>query len=227
MRYDILKCNNLRYKYDGEYGTVKVHDEMIVLLSDRTILLNNGTVERISAEDFYSPEDFHAQMDDTDFEIIPRDPNTYTDFQVGDKVRLPILEDEEKSDTTVYEVAARLNDVIFLANSLGVQVINTCTATKAKLILTDYERELANDRLANSLNMSVEIGDTVLVRDHITNNIWIVCKWDESSYYDTNEGRYVVTSLDESWSMHVKEMIPYNEKTYKLAGTKEDYNPEN
>lgn len=223
MKYDILKCNNLRYKYSDEYGTVKVHEEMIVLISDRTELLNSGNIERIIAENFYSAEDFYAYMHDTDFEIIPRDPDTYTDFQVGDKVRMPILEDEEKSDTTVYEVAARINDVIFLANSLGVQVINTCKATKAKLILTEYELELANGKFPK--NISLEMGDIILVRGFKTKNIWIVAKWDESSYYDNKEGCYVVTAID-NWSIPAEDIIPYNEKTYKLVGTNKDYNPE-
>lgn len=224
MRYDILKCNNLRFRYDRTEGIVKVHGNDIVLLTDETWLDTYGNIQRVSCDRFFSPEDFYEiVIDDTlkedRFEIIPRNPNTYYDFQVGDKVSKRIIEDCEESDITVYEVAARINDVIFLTNSLGVQIITTCQAlknTSARLVLTDYEKELMN--AAQGKISMPSTYDVILARDK--DGYWFGGQYLD---YDYKNHKFRLIVPDNKELATADEWAPYNESTYKLFMTKENY----
>ena len=95
---DLTKCNNCLFRavYNGRpvSGTVKVGEEWCNLNFD------GGIVSvRVSG----LPEDSGI----ADFEIVPRDPETYKDWQVGDKV----CEDEHRN--ACYEVIFRSGELVF------------------------------------------------------------------------------------------------------------------
>ena len=218
MKYDILKCNNLRFRYGAVNGFVKVVDKTICLVSDREQVSFDAKLTKFVIGHYGTPEFFYENVREDDFEIIPRDPNTYNDWQEGDKVCMRILEDDEKSDTTIYVVAARINNVVILTNSWGVQKVATCEELSrlgAKLILTDYELELRKEK---NPDFKFKCGDKVLVRDR--GRMWqfgIFSGYNE----ETLDHRYVLVTFE-----RFEECIPYNESTWHLLGTDDDYNLE-
>lgn len=218
MKYDILKCNNLRFRYKDHHGYVKVFNEQILLVSDRDEITFDAKRTRFVIGNYFSPECFHENVDEDNFEIIPRNPNTYNDWQEGDRVRMKILEDDAKSDTTIYNVAARINDVVILTNSWGVQKVATreeLSHLGAKLVLTDYELKLRGEK--NS-DYKFNFGDKVLVRD--SDEEWqfgIFLEYKEA----TLDHRYRLVTFE-----CFEECIPYNESTWHLLGNDDDYDPE-
>lgn len=218
MKYDILKCNNLMFRYKEHHGFVKVLNGRIVFVSDRDEITYNGKLTKAVIGNYFSPENFEANIDEDDFEIIPRDPDTYSDWLEGDRVCMRIIEDNEKSDTTVYDVAARINNVVILANSWGVQKVATCEELSrlgAKLVLTDYELELKGEK---NPDFRFKCGDKVLVRDKGARwQFGIFLKYD-----DLKLGYTYILGTNECF----EECIPYNESTWHLLGTDDDYKPE-
>lgn len=218
MKYDILKCNNLRFRYKEYNGFVRVYGMRVLLVTDRDFVTLDAKLTKAVIGHYFSPENFEANIDEDDFKIIPRDPNTYNDWQEGDKVCMKILEDNEKSDTTVYEVAVRINNVVILTNSWGVQKVATCEELSrlgAKLVLTDYELELQGKK---NPDFKFKYGDKVLVRDSGE-------EWQFGTFLEYKEEtldyRYVLVTNE-----RFEECLPYNENTWHLLGTSEDYKPE-
>lgn len=139
---DLTECVNLRYRarIDGndDYGRVCVENADTVLAflwSDR--------------EDAYVAA-WHSDTRDimgisgrivTDFEIVPRDPETYRDWQVGDRV----CEMEHKN--ACYEVIFRSGELV-LFKDWNNWASNPMTCSEAfsrfgmRLVLTDIERQI-------------------------------------------------------------------------------------
>ena len=99
MKYDFSKCNNLQFKAKDDEGEVmtgylkvtKEGEECVVYLFS-TDSGGNETYDRglqFVIRDYARCEiieDFSVWAEEHDLEIVPRDPETYTDWKVGDKV---------------------------------------------------------------------------------------------------------------------------------------------
>lgn len=148
-KIDLTKCNNCRFRavVDGNkvagrieksklgfivkggewFGCVISLGELDSLMRGERILLNNGN--------FYV----------VDFEIVPRDPETYQDWQVGDK----LCEDEHED--TYCEVIFRSGEVVIVKylNNYASDPM-TCYEAFAKfglrLVLTDIEKQIIEEK---------------------------------------------------------------------------------
>lgn len=187
------------------------------MLSDKLWLSDRGKLEHRQAAEF-GLDRAEAWLDEhPDFEIIPRDPETYKDWQVGDVVT--------DKDGYYLEVAARLENIVFLSYSekddcsAASDAYYTCEElykTGSRLVLTDYEQEIAEAKAAPECPF--EKGDKVLARDG-EKQTWCFGVFEE--YNQNNPYPHYMHDGE-----HYRICIPYNEKTWKLLGTADDYKEE-
>lgn len=157
-------------------------------------------------------EDFSEWAEKHDLEIVPRNPETYTDWKVGDRVL-------NKCAGGLYTIAAKLGDIVFLLDNDGDNTAISCTAQLTKyftLVLTDYEQELIHAGQEKKKECPFKEGDKVLVRDSDTS--W---KFDVFQNYEEN-ACYSYECLGSEY----EQCIPLNEHTWQLLGTMDEYKEE-
>lgn len=147
-KIDLTKCNNLRYKakVDGndDYGRICVENAdtgLAFLRSDRedeyvaVWHCDEMLIRGISGREV------------TDFEIVPRDPETYQDWQVGDRVHYP----NGDNDIVIF----RSGELVVLADDFteensDVTAVNTCSQLfdrrDGRLVLTDIEQQIIGEK---------------------------------------------------------------------------------
>lgn len=220
MKYDFSKCNNLQFKTKGDGGEVmegylKITKRGVIYVFytegkynksfDSSLQLETRNFEhRYSAiEDFIEWAELH------ELEIIPRDPETYNDWKVGDRVEL-------KDSGDFYTIVAKLGEVVFLLDKYNyISTLSTINIQKKfRLVLTDYEQELL--KAQENKKCPFKEGDKVLVRDSDTS--W---KFDVFQNYEEN-ACYSYECLGSEY----EQCIPLNEHTWKLLGTTDEYKEE-
>lgn len=230
MKYDFSKCNNLQFKAKGDEGEVmtgylkvaKEGEECVVYVFFTDCRENESldTSLQIVTRDYERCEvieDFNVWAEEHDLEIVPRDPETYKDWKVGDRVRCM------SGAEVVYDIAAKLGEVVFLSKNHS-QVLTlpiNILVRDFKLILTDYEKELihAQELEEKKKECPFKRGDRVLVRDSIYE------RWQARIF-----GEYVKNLKYQYWCEDddngYRQCIPYNEHTWQLLGTIDEYKEE-
>lgn len=135
----MTKCNNCRFRAKDEDGDI----------SGRIRVSERGTVYLFF--DGQGNKGFLAdrmqKMGIDDFEIVPRDPETYRDWQVGDKVHYP----NGDNDIVIF----RSGELVVLADDFteensDVTAVNTCSQLfdrrDGRLVLTDIEEQIIEER---------------------------------------------------------------------------------
>lgn len=220
MKYDFSKCNNLQFKAKGDEGEVmtgylKVAKEgegcVVYVFTDENESFNSSLqIVTRSYERCGTIEDFSVWAEKHDLEIVPRDPETYTDWKVGDKVI-------SNKGNQVNTLIAVLGKAIVLVRDDGAPITGLTTADSLtkydKLILTDYEQELLAEQEEEE-KCPFTRGDRVLVRDQVHAR-WRVRIFD---HYNKN-----ATYKYECKDAVYLQCIPYNEKTWMLLMTTDDY----
>ena len=149
MKYNyelLLKCNGLRFKAvifnAPQEGVVKVEDGCVYLCygaeTYRPDRYNRRCIVKVAAESGLT-EGYIKHL-----EIVPRDPDTYVDFQVGDRLFAP--------SHPVMEVVFRSGEVVALKGLANKRVegsgLRTCRELFEdgyRLVPTNIEEELEND----------------------------------------------------------------------------------
>lgn len=208
MKYDLTKCNNLNFRRGYNTGFLKVNEGKAYMYSYK----KEWAVAIGAERHFYFG---CAQLDELaseeDFEIIPRNTEKYEAWKVGDKV-------VNIKHGDVYTIAALVGNAAVLTMDAGdyTALTKTDALTKYyKLVLTDYEQELLNAKGQDVCPF--KNGDRVLVRDE-NEGTWVFETFD--SYEGGNEYPY-----DCEFDCY-RQCIPYNEKTWKLLGTTDEYKEE-
>lgn len=223
MKYDFTRCDNLQFKAKFNKGKVITGYLKVTKRGEEDVLYvfytDVGDCEiydsrlQLVVRDYAhceNIEDFSEWAEKHDLEIVPRDPETYTDWKVGDRV---ILKEAGYISGDIYNIAAKLGDIVFLLNDRGI-VVTSSTAMLTKcytLVLTDYEKEL--QELEKKKECPFKEGDKVLVRDLDTS--W---KFDVFQHYEEN-ACYSYECLGSEY----EQCIPLNEHTWKLLGTTDEY----
>lgn len=227
MKYDFSKCNNLQFKAkddDGEvmtgYLKVTKEGEECVVYVFPTDSGGNETYDRglqLVIRDYARGEiieDFSDWAEEHDLEIVPRDPETYTDWKVGDKV---ISNKGNHVDTII----AVLGKAIVLVRDAEVPITGLTTADNLtkydKLILTDYEQELLAEQ--EKEKCPFKKGDRVLVRDYDDE------KWHARIFDDYDKERKYKYECEDDDDRYMQ-CIPYNEHTWDLLETTDEYKEE-
>lgn len=146
MKYNyefLRKCHGLRFKaeiYKTQVeGIVAVEDDAVYLCYEKEVLGNPEHFHRrknVLLEEGYNPTFI------SDLEIVPRDPETYTDWQVGDK----IIRDEK-----VMIVIFRCGEVVLFKYSDNRCCVCPYTCKELydggyRLVLTDVEKEILEEK---------------------------------------------------------------------------------
>lgn len=227
MKYDFSKCNNLQFKAKGDEGEVmtgylkvtKEGEEFFVYIfpTDRQGYEYYDRGLQLVLRDYarsYNIEDFSEWAEKHDLEIVPRDPETYTDWKVGDKVI-------SNKGNQVNTLIAVLGKAIVLVRDDGAPITGLTTADNLtkydKLILTDYEQELLAEQ--EKEKCPFREGDKVLVRDYDSSE-WRFAIFE--SYNKNSKEHYKMKSSTLSY----RQCIPLNEHTWKLLGTAGEYKEE-
>lgn len=224
MKYDFSKCNNLQFKAKGDEGEVmtgylKVTKEgegcVVYVFTDENESFN-GSLQIVtrSYDRCGTIEDFSEWAEKHDLEIVPRDPETYTDWKVGDKVI-------NNKGNQVNTLIAVLGKAIVLVRDDGAPITGLTTTDSLtkydKLILTDYEQELLAEQ--EKEKCPFREGDKVLVRDYDSSE-WRFAIF-ESYNKDSKEPYKMKSSL-----LSYRQCISLNEHTWRLLGTTDEYKEE-
>lgn len=223
MKYDFSRCNNLQFKVKDREGKeregylkISSRGRVYVYYSDENEIFNPFLQIEFNShyEIFTETTNFREWAENHGLEIIPRDPETYSDWKVGDRVRCM------SGAEVVYDIAAKLGEVVFLSKNHS-QVLTlpiNILVRDFKLILTDYEKELihAQELEEKKKKCPFKEGDKVLVRDSDTS--W---KFDIFQNYEEN-ACYSYECLGSEY----EQCIPLNEHTWKLLGTTDEYKEE-
>lgn len=163
MKYDLEKCNNLNFRLnDGTTGFIKVSPakDAYLYASEKCRWDINGARPRFQLQASLSNGGSFAEsfMEQRGLEIIPRDPETYQDWKVGDRFL---------KDGRVFEICVEDNGFFFAITGAGFLTGRTdrlFSDDGARLVLTDYEKEII---LAQEKEKCpFKKGDRVLVRDY-------------------------------------------------------------
>lgn len=222
MKYDFTRCDNLQFKAKVQgiekKGYLKVlHGENVYMFFTDSAKVFDASLqlEYTLCESFTNIMDFNLWAENHELEIIPRDPETYKDWKVGDKVI-------GNTNNKVYTIIAVLGKAIILSKDSGISVTALTTSddlTKYnKLILTDYEKELihAQELEEKKKECQFNYGDKVLVRDSDTTwrfDVFVKYEKDTCYPYECNGSEY-------------EKCIPLNEHTWQLLGTTDEYKEE-
>lgn len=215
MKYDITKCNNLNFKLaSGLSGFMKVSPK-----GDCYLYQHDGFWDAdamMQKHRFWKGVEsaaFNSFVEDSELQIVPRDPETYTDWKVGDRFK-------RKETGRAYEIITMSGDVAFIRAEFDGR-IKLVTATSDllpnyyQLILTDYEQELLAEK--EKEKCPFKEGDKVLVKDE--GEFW---RFDKFRFY--NEGEYFPYVC---FSSVYEQCIPLNEHTWQLLGTMGEYKATN
>lgn len=217
MKYDSKKCNNLNFKLaSGVSGFIKSAPNGDVYLYQNFCNWDPSTMTMMPV--FWKTvraEAFDCFVEDSELLIVPRDPETYKDWKVGDKV---ISNTGNKINT----INAMLGKAIVLVRDAEVPITILTSAddlTKYnKLLLTDYEQELIRAEQEKKKECPFKEGDRVLARDE-EDTSW---EFDEFVSYD-GESLYPYDCIKNG---PYKQCIPLNEHTWQLLGTMDEYKEE-
>ena len=217
MKYDLTRCDNLNYENGPEGdGYIMVVDDTAYFYTgeywdaDRQAFAVNNA-EFIPTYDEERVKDFFDKY--PNFTIVPRDPETYQEWKVGD-----ILVEKDCPTGDRYHKILKAGNEYIIYNNIGYTGINIATAQdvwtqkKLRLELTPYEKEILHPHKLN-----FEIGQKLLVRER-KDYQWVMRAFREE---DGITGNAVCFDGD-----RYKFAIPYNEKTWMLLGTTDDYTGE-
>lgn len=150
--YEFLrKCHGLRFRatIDGkpQEGIIKVTSEGVMLCYGEE---DPGYLRTFGRRDTLSFSKETSAILPSDFKIIPRDPEKYSDWQVGDKV----CEDEHRNAR--YEVIFRSGELVFFKDWNN-WACNPMTCSEAftrfgmRLVLTDIEKQIIQEKPAEDM----------------------------------------------------------------------------
>ena len=219
MKYDFTRCNNLQFKAKVQgierKGYLKVLNEENVCMfySDENKAFNVSLQFEyaLCSKSFTNMMDFNLWAENHDLEIIPRDPETYTDWKKGDYI-------SHKGAGCDYHIAAKLGDIVFLIAETRIDT-KPVTATTGlltkyyKLILTDYEQELLGEK--EKEKCPFKEGDKVLVRDFNS------CEWRFAIFASYNKDSKEPYKMKSSL-LSYRQCISLNEHTWRLLGTADE-----
>ena len=146
-KIDLTKCNNCRFRAKDEDGDI----------SGRIRVSERGTVylfvDGRGNKGFLA--DRMQKMGITDFEIVPRDPETYRDWQVGDVIYN--LDDEGNTvsgEDEMCRVIFRSGELVAIAENYSAEEadINGCYTCSQlfregwRLVLTDIEQQIIGEK---------------------------------------------------------------------------------
>lgn len=222
MTYDVTKCNNLNFKLaSGLSGFMKVSPKGNCYLYQHDEIWDAYAM--MQKPRFWKGVEsaaFNRFVEDSELQIVPRNPGNYKDWKVGDRI-------EHKGTGRSYEIITMSGNVAFVRAEFDgriklVSATSDLLPNSYQLILTDYEQELLAEQEKEKCQFKK--GDMVLVRDR-DNDRWRARIFD--CYH--KELKYKYECKDDKGNtdddMYIQ-CIPFNEHTWTLMGTTDEYKEE-
>ena len=176
--YEFLKkCHGLRFRAtilkEHVEGIVKADDSPIILCYGKETLGNPDYFTRSKRVYLGDAQRFELMFGD--FEIVPRDPDTYKDWHVGDKIA-------KYSRGKHREVIFRSGEVVIYKIPTNEEALGPYTCRELfekgfRLILTDIEKQIIE--ASKKSEWEPQDGDVCYLRN---NNSWIFVKKKDSSF---------------------------------------------
>lgn len=220
--YEFLrKCHGLRFqatlKGGLQEGIVKVIDRGIMLCFGKK---DPGYLVTFGRGDTFTLSKSVFNILPQDFKIIPRNPKTYKDWQVEDRVVI-------KDSGLEGKIAFRFGDIVVpvYKNTGKAGTVFSCTELfdlGYRLILTDVEQNLIKKRSRSASGFTFREGDPVLVRDR-QDAIWKLKVFLKKIDGETEYPYEATDGSDEGTSRYYRYCIPYNKKTKRLFNTNNSY----
>ena len=139
----MTKCNNLRVKIHAKYKDYETTGRIVVHGDGSSHIIDDHGGEYRAFID----KDGSLSNGIRDFEIVPRDPETYRDWQVGDKATDP---NEKWNDSAYKEIIFRSGELVICKDGNGdISGGYTCGQLHRlgyRLVLTDIERQIIEER---------------------------------------------------------------------------------
>lgn len=204
MKYDLSKCNNLHWRISTDKGDkegfIKLKDNgtLVTLYNEELFGIDSKSESEIRS--IYGSADisvFYKIFHEEDFSIIPRDPNTYNDWQVGDYLKV----NDTCQGGQVMALCGRMVAIKWIGKNAIEWLLRSWVNENCELRLTDYEkyiRDLKEEKPA----CPFKVGDRVLVRD-----------------LNSQEWGFTLYTTGYNWA----QCIPLNGHTWHLLGTKDAY----
>ena len=175
-------------------GVVAVLKDCIALCHGEVTLGNPDYFHRSGRRFIYNEKSFLSGCND--FEIVPRDPETYKDWQVGDKV----CEDEHRN--ACYEVIFRSGELVFFKDWNN-YATNPFTCSEAfrrlgfRLVLTDIEKLIIEEKPAEDMQALIAKELDGYTVEHVTKSAVKVRHrsgkaWSLTPRYDEDGAAYVI-----------------------------------
>ena len=228
--YEFMKrCHGLRFRATlgnkPQEGIIKVMSEGVVLCYGEEA---PGYLATFGRRDTLSFSEQTFSILPSDFEIIPRNPETYKDWQVGDKIAA-------RSINKGGEVIFRCGELVICKDKGDGRAAGPFTCEElfededCRLVLTDIEKQIIEEKkVVEDIPKESEPEkhdfkkfDPVLVRD-VDDGIWHIAAFVENN---SGFGRpfYATGGIGRVGYYFC---LPYNERTKHLLGTNNDYEEE-
>lgn len=215
IKYDFTKCNNLEFKANLDErpinGYLKITEANEVYVFFFGTELSYDVNLQLDCMDyrakFLNINSFSQWAERVNLEIVPRNPETYNDWKVGDVIEYK----DDKIGNRV--IMAKLGEVIIISDGSRKYVYTMSLKNiteNYKLVLTDYEQKLLKPQKEKC---QFKDGDRVLVREK--GERW---RFDYFLQYDENFSNPYI-----GYSDNYDQCIPYNENTWQLLGTTDEY----
>ena len=222
IKYDFIKCNNLEFKanIDGNNvaGYLKITEVGKVYVFLFGTELSYDARLQINFMNYYikflNIKSFRQWAERVNLEIIPRNPETYNDWKVGDVIT---YKNGERDSLTIIAKNGELifaNDITNYICSMSSKYITE----NYKLVLTDYEQELLKEQ--EQKKCPFKKGDKVIVRDYASD------KWHFEIFESYKENRAEPYCVESTLSLSYRQCVPLTERTWQLLGTTNEYKEE-
>lgn len=118
MKYDFIRCNNLQFKAKVQgierEGYLKVSNEENVYMfysdGEKAFDTSLQFEYALCNKSFSNIMDFNLWAENHELEIIPRDPETYTDWKVGDVLK------DIVNPRDMFIIQATLGDMVLISD---------------------------------------------------------------------------------------------------------------
>ena len=208
--------------------------EGVVKVEDRLVRLCHGEEKLGFPDNFNRPSNLTIREGIfpsfiTDFEIVPRDPETYKDWQIGDVIcnlgdEWYIVNGENETCRVIFrsgELVVRAGNCSDEeAEALGPYTCSQLFREGWRLVLSDVEKEILERKVVEDTPKPYEFkkGNLVLTRNDRS------AEWKLRVFEGRVDGsdRQFKASVDGCLYIY-QHCIPYNEETMHLLGMTDDY----
>lgn len=219
IKYDFAKCNNLEFK--GDLDGKPINGYLKITESGEVYVFFFGTEPSYDVTlqldymdyrvKFSNIRSFSQWAERVNLEIIPRNPETYNDWKVGDVIT---YKNGERNSLTII---AKNGELIFASDITNYicSMLTKYITENYKLVLTDYEQELLKEQ--EQKLCPFKKGDKVIVRDYASD------KWRFEIFKSYNENSAKPYCVEGTLSLSYRQCVLLTERTWQLLGTNNEY----